>query len=191
MSNQQVVIIGPPHHGKTEVRKYICEVMGWKGASTSDVIYALLAQEMGKPEAELRAMPKEEIRPKLIEFGDYLCGKAGKLELVPPLPERPAPEKYYRGPSALSRILFHTGHRVSDGIRRRLELSDLRSKLEWLGIPLVVIWVERPGHPTIKDNTEVTSADADFVLLNDGSLEELRSKVKAWLDSLELRPKAE
>jgi len=183
MSNQQVVIIGPPHHGKTEVRKYICEVTGWFGASTSDAIYALLAHSLGCEESELRAKPKEEVRPKLIEFGDYLC-MAGELKLLTP-GEKEA--QYYRGPSALSRALFHAGVRVSDGIRRRLELKDLRDKLEWLGVPLVVIWVERPGHPTVKDNTEVTSADADVVIVNDGSLDDLRSKVKAWLDSLELR----
>lgn len=174
------VFIGPPRQGKTTARKLFCELTTLRGASCSDVIYALLSTHKGIPESELRAYDKEAIRAELIEFGDYLCGSISKLELVKS--ENPIREDIYRGPSALVRTIFLTGHRVVDGVRRRLELQETKERMGWLGIPVIVFWVERPGAEEVKDNTAVTREDADYIITNAGSPSELRVHLQKWID---------
>lgn len=177
------IFIGPPHHGKTEARKIFCELTGLRGGSTSDVIYALLATEWKTTSDELKAKPKEEIRPKLIEFGDYLCGNIGRPKLVDGNEGGLGDDRQvYRCPSALVRVLFHLGCQVVDGVRRRLELRETIDRLTWLGVPAITVWIERPGHPTVKDNTELTADDADVTLVNDGDLEAFRQKIREWIE---------
>jgi hypothetical protein len=184
-----VLFIGPPEHGKTTARKIFCELTKLPGASCSDVIYALLAQHRGIPESELRAFPKADIRPQLIEFGDYLCGSIGKLELVKS--DAPLREDLFRGPSALFRTLYHAGFRVVDGVRRRLELQEIKDRMGWFGLPVLVVYVADPRKlvDAVKDNTEVNSADADFQIINDGTPTDLKAKLQSLIDSH--RPKKE
>lgn len=181
------LFVGPPHHGKTTARKMFSELTGIRGASTSDVIYAFLAQHKGIPESELRAFDKEDIRKELIEFGDYLCGSIGKLELVKA--DKPVRTDLYRGPSALVRALFHGGFRALDGVRRKLELQEVRDRMQWMGLPTIVTWIERPGQPVIADNTQLSKEDADQIIFNDGTPTDLRVKIKAWVDSITEKPK--
>lgn len=174
------LFLGPARHGKTTARKHFAELTGIPGASCSDVIYPLLADYLDITEEELRNMPKEEARPKLIEFGDWLCGKRDNVSFS----DKPLSETMYRGPSSLVRALYLSGIRVIDGVRRREELWDASRIFDWLNVPLMVFWVERPGADQIQDNTEVTVEDADVTLLNDSTPEHLKEKVKAWLDTL-------
>lgn len=178
-----VLFIGPPRHGKTTARKILSEMVGQPGASCSDVIYPLLSKHLKMTEAELRAMDKEEARPMLVEFGDYLCGTTQHLSVVPG--GTPGPGVYFRSPSTLFRSLYLAGVRFVDGIRRKEELDEVRQILQWLNVPLVIFWVERPGSPTTNDNTAVTAKDADITLLNDGTPTQLKEKLQAWLESLQ------
>lgn len=177
-----VLFIGPPRHGKTTARKILSELISQPGASCSDVIYPLLAKHLKMTEAELRAMEKEEARPMLVEFGDYLCGQTHQLSVVPG--GTPNEGTYFRSPSTLFRSLYLTGIRLIDGVRRREELDEIRQILRWMNVPLVVFWVERPKAPATGDNTAVTAKDADAMLLNDGTPTQLKEKLQTWLDSL-------
>lgn len=174
------IFIGPPAHGKTLARKIFCELTGIKGASTSDVIYALMARFSGVSEAELRETPKEELRPKLVELGDYLCG--GSDDLSKNAFKTPIPDNIYRGPSMLTRTLFHTGFLAFDGVRRKSELEEIRYTMAWLGLETFVLWVHRDEAPAIADNTEVTIEDATHVIANTGTPADLREKIVALLE---------
>jgi hypothetical protein len=177
------IFIGPPTHGKTLARKIFCELTGLNGASTSDVIYALMARFMGVSEAELRETPKEEIRPKLIELGDYLC--ASSNDLSKNAFANPISESLYRGPSMLTRALFHAGIRVFDGVRRKSELTEIRHIMNWLGIETHVLWVYRDEDEFITDNTEVTREDATVIVANTGTPSDLREKINTLLEPKE------
>jgi hypothetical protein len=174
------IFTGPPANGKSLARKIFCELTGIKGASTSDVIYALMARFAGISEAELRETPKEELRPKLIELGNYLCG--GSDDLSKNAFKDPIRDSIYRGPSMLTRALFHTGFRAFDGVRRKSELEEIRYIMDWLGIQTFVLWVHRDEAPSISDNTEVTIEDATNVIANTGTPADLREKIMALLD---------
>lgn len=180
MQTPVIIVIGPPHHGKTEARKLLSEITHLKGESTSTIIYHYLAQRRGVSVDSLKSLPKEELRPTLIKAGDFL------VDAGPPLEE---PSKHatidadmYRVPSALVRTLYLSGYNIIDGVRRRRELEDAINHLDWAGVRSLVLWVERPGHSTVSDNTELTQADAKHVILNDGTLPDLRAKLFAALE---------
>lgn len=172
--------IGPPQHGKTEARLQASEITGLPGASCSDVIHAFLAARMKSTVAKWREQDREVRRPAEIEAGDYLCGHIGHLNLVAFDPT--VDKDFYRCPSGLIRPLVQRGVRLIDGVRRRLELSDAVNHLDWNGIPSVTIWVERPGAPDIRDNTELTREHATEHIVNDGDLAQLKAAVRAVLE---------
>lgn len=172
--------IGPPQHGKTEARKLAAEITGLQGASCSDVIHAFLAARMNSTVEKWRAQDKEKRRAAEIEAGDFLCGHIGTLNLV--AFDGTVDDDFYRCPSGLIRPLVQRGIRLIDGVRRRIELADAVNHLDWNGIPSVTIWVERPGAPNIKDNTELTREHATEHIVNDGDLAQLRASVRAVLE---------
>lgn len=175
-----IFLIGPVQHGKSTARRLVSELTGLRGASCSDVIYALLALRKGVPETELRKIPKETLRPELIEFGNWLCGETEGLKEVP-VDKTIDSEIDYRVPSAIIRTLYHAGVHVIDGARRSLELDQARAHLQWNGVRSLVIWVEKTGGPKIKDSTTVKKEQADHVVKNDGTEEELKARLKEIL----------
>ncbi len=175
-----IIVIGPPHHGKTETRKILSELTFQKGESTSTIIYDFLAKRRGITVDELKKTPKDELRPELIEAGDFLVGKIDKIKLDPV--DDTLDKIVYRIPSTLLRILYLSGVNVIDGVRRKQELSDSIKHLEWNGVRSLVIWVERPGVEILQDNTELTQTDAHEVVQNDGTLEDLKEKMKVVLE---------
>lgn len=174
------LLIGPPHHGKTEARKILSELTFQKGESTSTVIYSFLAHRSKTPVEELKQIPKESYRDTLIEAGDFLVGKIDKIHL--PAADEHFEQGVYRIPSGLVRTLYMNGFNVIDGVRRREELSDSIKHLDWNGVRTLVIWVERPGTEVIQDNSELTQADAHEVVINDGTLDELKEKLKGVIE---------
>lgn len=175
-----IIVLGPPGHGKTTAREILVKLTGLRGGSCSDVIYHILAARRKVSIESLRQLPKEQIRPALIELGDWLCGQIGTLSEASKNTEL-SDEIFFRVPSALVRVLFLNDVRVIDGVRRRIELQDALKHLEWLGIRTLVLFVHRPGGPKIADNTEDLTEFADEILPNDGTPAELEEKLKAAL----------
>lgn len=175
-----IFVVGPVGHGKTTCREILSRITHLKGGSCSDVIYAVLAARRGVSVQSLREVPKEELRPTLIEVGDWLCGQIGQLAEVAAKPE--IDETVYRAPSALIRTLYLNGYNVIDGVRRKLELQHAKEHLEWNGVRTVVIHVSDPRKPLIADNSEDLTPLADNAIVNDGTPEELEQKLLDILD---------
>lgn len=190
--------MGPSQHGKTTVRKMLVEKTGFAGDSTSNVIYAMISFLTGKSEEELRAIPKEEFRARLIEYGDWITQHADKLspELDAMLTKEgrealPALEQSAREPSALVRMLFLAGACIIDGVRRKRELLHALTHLAWAGYHPVTLWIENPNKPVNpKDNLELTKdfVKPSFVIVNDGDLDALEQKVEGVLKTLGWNP---
>lgn len=174
-----IFVVGPVMHGKTTSREILCKHTFLKGASCSDVIYDCLAFRRGVSVQELREVPKEELRPALIEMGDFLCGQIGSLKEAPAIPN--FDDQVFRVPSALIRMLYHSGCNVIDGVRRRLELQHAKEHLEWNGVRSITIHIEDPRKAKIVDNSEDLRDLADELIVNDGTTDDLEKKLVAIL----------
>lgn len=156
-----IVLIGLPESGKTATGEIIAESLGWQRGSCSDFIYKLYAAAHGIPEDIARRRNKNTIRQQLIDIGDTVC------------------DVY---PEFLAMGAYKQGIQVLDGVRRKVELDALKK-----AVPnLLVLWVERPDHPSPKDNTSVSLADAHGLVLNNGDLEDLTNTVRDLLGNYDL-----
>ena len=138
-----IVIIGKARAGKTTFAKYLADLYGTKSAGTSDIVYKAMAIARNCKEEELRQIPKEELRPVLIDFANYLCSVV---------------------PDFLSSAIIQEGFDVIDGIRRRSELEALAAKHN-----IAVYFVDRT-EGVVEDNFELDKDDADFIVDNNGKL---------------------
>jgi hypothetical protein len=180
MPNAPVIFVtGPIGHGKTTAREIISRVTHMKGGSCSDVIYAILANRRQVSVESLKQIPKEELRPALIEVGDFVCGSVGEIKEAP---VNNIDESLYRHPSALIRTLYLNGYNVIDGVRRRLELQHAQQHLDWNGVRSVVIHVQDPRKPIVQDNSEDLRDLADNQIVNDGTVGDLEIKILAVLE---------
>lgn len=175
-----IFVIGPVGHGKTTAREILVELTHLRGGSCSDIIYNFLALRKEVSVESLRQLPKESLRPELIEAGDFLCGSAGELKEVPKNAE--IEQAVFRHPSALIRTLYMNGINIIDGVRRRLELQDAKSHLDWNGVRSLTIHVLKPNEPWVKDNSEDLRELADESIANDGTVEKLRARLAEILD---------
>lgn len=189
-------IVGPAEHGKSTVRKKLCEATGLKGASCSDVIYTFWSLVSGTSEETLRSVPKNVSRPTLVALGDWLTGgkpcPEGFREPVQSFRQN-FPHELVDGdpsilvdgklpppnPAFLIQFLWLNGFRVIDGIRREDELRSAYPPLEWVGARPVVVRVTDPRKPHVKgDNFAIRELWTDFDLVNDGTIRDLDEKVK-------------
>lgn len=125
-------------------------------ANTSDTIYETIAEREGVSLDLVHSMPKEALRPRLIEVGDKLCDEHGLAYL------------------ALTQLAKHD---VVCGIRKPKELALVRSEYS----DCLFIWVIRPDQKLIKDSTQLSHKDADLVIVNSGSLADLESQVTSGI----------
>lgn len=194
-----IFVVGPAGHGKTTVRKMICDKTGLKGDSTSNVLFAILELLTGTSEDEYRKMPKDEIRPMLVELGDVLTQTKPTLssEFLNKIPEDRREDALAKirnlaHPSTLTRHIFLAGGSVIDGVRRPAEFFSALTFLAWAGYNVITIWVENPGFPVNEvDNFSLSRAKIrpQFIIENDGSLDSLEQHVEKILTSLGWAPK--
>ena len=151
--------IGLKQSGKSTAARMVADLIGGVSIDTSTIIYEELAKSLSKPVDEICAMPKEDIRHLLIEFGDRLCKD---------------------DPLALIRDKIAAPSYAIAGIRKRDQLEALPSDV-------ITIWIERLNHRiTGRDNLEVEANDARIIVLNNGvDLDEycasLRAAIAPWL----------
>jgi len=162
MSTPTFLFIGFPGSGKSTAAKMCAALACVKHGETSDIVYDVLAKRLGLSVERLRKIPKEQIRPALIDVGDELC---------------------WVNPAALSYFHWSNGCRVISGIRRPEELHALCDVMDAAKQRYVIVWVSRPGcvKPD-KDNTEVTPDDADRIIVNDGEPSALWKKLERFVD---------
>lgn len=183
MSSPPVIfLVGAAGHGKTTARNLLCKLTHLKGGSCSDVIYAFLAFRKNVSQESLRQLPKEAFRAQLIEAGDFMVGRLDTLKEAPSEEGKEVDGQLYRIPSALIRTLYQNGYNIIDGVRRHNELGEAISHLDWNGIRSLVIHVSRPGIPAIADNAEDVLQFVNERVENDGTLDELETKLKAVLE---------
>ena len=147
-SDTLYLICGAPHHGKDTFGQFLADALGVKKGAPSDIIYEEMAELQGCTVEDLKAVPKEKLRPKLVTLGDQLTRDS---------------------PTYLVEQLRKRGVRVVTGVRRMLEAIEVEE-------PKKIIWVERIGYPIIEDNTEYDLREiADKVVeALEGDLEALR-----------------
>jgi hypothetical protein len=130
-SDPLFIITGPPRHGKDTFGTMLSEELGVPAVgATSDVIYEELARRLEVSVRALKRIPKEDLRPALVELGDIMTAD---------------------NPSALVDAL-RGRFLVITGVRRVREFSRA---LE----PKVLIWISREGGPVIEDNTDFALRD--------------------------------
>ena len=131
--NYAFFVVGLPDSGKEIAANLLAHFIQAPRASSSSIVYDVLAAQRGIPRWELEASPKSEIRAELERVGDTLC-EADPAALVAPLLRR--------------------GARVIHGIRRRTELCAARAEAIQMGLSPVVVWLDR--HSETYDNTQIT-----------------------------------
>jgi hypothetical protein len=147
-----ILIAGMPRHGKSYIACELGRMLGVKWCNTSDLIKEKARNLL--PEESALA-DKESIRHLLIKVGDDLCKD---------------------DPGAIVRTMTGRGYRIIAGVRKPDELKSV------LNLSPFVIWVDRPGHGTVSDNTLLTPDYCDLVLVNDANLESKLQALLYWED---------
>lgn len=154
MENKKILIIGNKCHGKTTYANFLKDELGSAEAyTTSSYLVYRLSLIKGVPENVILEN-KETYRPDLIELGNAMCeADAGCLVSI------------CLWASQAKFILI-------DGVRRISEFSKVKSWFDQ------IIWMNRPSEPIGLDNLELKDQDADIIIENTGSLEDLKSRAK-------------
>ena len=153
-SSRKILIIGNKYHGKTTFANFLKDALGDAQAySTSSYLIYRLGMLKGVSTEEI-LKEKEKYRPDLIELGNAMCNvDAGCL---------------------VSICLWscHKTFALIDGVRRISEFERVKSMFE------TVIWINRPSEPIGRDNLELKAGDANMVIDNTGTLDDLRGKAQ-------------
>jgi len=149
----KVLVIGYSQGGKSTVAGIVADILNEKHISASTIIIGDYSERYGISIETIRAH-KEQYRSSLFWYGRY------QQEIDHAYPASKA---------------IKCGYHVVDGVRNKDELAAVRELFD------LVIWVDRPGYAgNATDNLEPD--DADVIIVNDGSVDDLRSKVSKTLD---------
>ena len=158
-----LIVALAPQSGKSTVAALVAERLGTPWRASSAPVIERLEGELGLAPGTIareRALDHDRYRAELVALGDEMAER-GELPGV---------------------LCVEAGFRVIDGIRREHELAATRDAARAKGWRTLILCVERPGQQ-LTDNTEAEALRraADLMLLNDGSLDDLRRRVDAAL----------
>lgn len=145
MSKDIIVVIGKARAGKSTFSRLISAILGVEYNGTSKVVYEAMALARGCSVEDLYSLPKEELRPHLIKFADYLCDMKADI---------------------LSEATIKRGFSIVDGVRRLQELDALKKNPDF---DIFTIYIDRK-HGALEDNFNIPASEADLVVYNDASL---------------------
>jgi hypothetical protein len=157
-ASKKILIIGNKYHGKTTFANFLVKhTNNAEAFSTSSYLVYRLSL-INKVSEEEILKEKEKYRPALIELGNSMCeADAGCL---------------------VSICLWSSKAKLAiiDGVRRTSEFERVSN---WFD---KILWIFRESEPIGKDNLELTEKVATEIILNDGSLNDLESKAKAFIE---------
>lgn len=143
------VVLGYTGSGKTTAARYLSEITSIPFTDTSGVLIKLYCEDKGY-DVDTIIENKDEHRQNLYEYGKKLQKE---------------------DPSILIKECLDRGS-ILCGLRRQSELDFLKDS----GHNPVVIWIHRDGI-TKNPTDEIAPSEADIVVNNDGSLDELKKKM--------------
>lgn len=157
---KKILIIGNKYHGKTTFANFLCSALGDARAySTSSYLIFRLSLINGiSTEAILK--DKEKYRSELILLGNKMCdADAGCL---------------------VSICLWSCQQRYAliDGVRRNSEFSKVKDWFE------KIVWINRPSEPIGLDNFELNTSQADVIIQNTGSLDDLKAEAEKFAKTI-------
>ena len=158
-----LIVALAPQSGKSTVAALVAERLQTPWRASSAPVIERLEGELGLAPGKIareRVLDHDRYRAELVALGDEMAER-GELPGV---------------------LCVEAGFRVIDGIRREHELAATRDAARAKGWRTLILCVERPGQQ-LTDNTEAEALRraADLMLLNDGSLDDLRRRVDAAL----------
>lgn len=162
----KILIIGEKDHGKDEAGAILADLLGASYQSTSDyanerLMYPLLAKRFGyKTPAECHA-DRGRLRPLWYQtIADYCRDDLARV---------------LRG-------IFEV-HRIGVGARDRDEFTQAKTE----GLFDHVLWIDASKRkpPELRSSMSLVPGHADTIIDNNGSIEELRANLKAWLNAVQ------
>ena len=162
-----IAVIGLPQHGKSTFARMLSELSGKPNGATSRVILDFLSRIDGIDygtdwHTSVHPGLHSVFRERLVKAGDALCAIK---------------------PSILAEALINQGCGIVEGIRRKAELDATRLQFGRESRFMLVVWVDRPDHGLITDNTTVTKDDANVVITN-STLEQLEAEARRILGEI-------
>lgn len=154
---KNIMVIGWKRNGKDTVGEMLQEI-GYKAISSSvyaaeKVVYPVLSKLYGYNSVEECYEDRHSHR---VEWYDLIA------------------DYNKDDPARLSREMIEDGYNIYVGLRNADELVEAKKHYD------LVVWVDGYGRTGIKEDESsctVTADMADFIITNNGSLEELRDKV--------------
>lgn len=162
-----IMFVGEGRAGKDTACEYLAQITTLRNAgTTSKYLAKYVAEELGWSMEEAYARRHESDEMRMIWYN-----RGNKVR--------------EKGPTTLAREALLYGE-ITGGVRDLDEILAIRAE----GMVDLIVWIENkrvPKDPTVK----FTSAEADIVIENNGSLEEFYEKLRRFADFASLPSKSQ